>query len=128
MSALNLNATTLGVLMSLLRRRLTLATIIFLPLTLLTGYFVRIACSEVCTRRRWSNWHDFFQGMNFDPMWSVNNNSDLLFWEIAIPVMLVVVPLFLWGDLKRMGHYIDKRLRRRKINKVCLSRVCRATC
>lgn len=47
-------------------RTLTLATVIFYPLTLLTGYF----------------------GMNFEAMWSVQHNSDLLFWEIAIPVMV----------------------------------------
>ncbi|TBU51703.1 hypothetical protein BD310DRAFT_318223 [Dichomitus squalens] len=54
--------------------------IICLPLTLLTGYF----------------------GMNFTRMWSVNHNSDLLFWEIAIPIILIVVPLFMWGDKRRM--------------------------
>ncbi|ESK92631.1 putative magnesium -like protein [Moniliophthora roreri MCA 2997] len=37
-------------------RRLALASIVFLPLTLMTGYF----------------------GMNFDPMWSVQQNSDIL--------------------------------------------------
>ena len=32
--------------------------------------------------------------------------------------MIVVIPLFLFSDFKRMGHYLEKRLRRRKINKV----------
>ncbi|KAJ3774137.1 hypothetical protein FB446DRAFT_493489 [Lentinula raphanica] len=31
------------------------------------------------------------QGMNFQFMWSVQQNSDVLFWEIAITVMLVVI-------------------------------------
>lgn len=78
--------------MNVAMRRLTLATIIFLPLTLLTGYF----------------------GMNFDPMWSVNNNSDILFWKIAIPVMAFVIPLFMWSDLGRAAHYAEKRWTARK--------------
>ncbi|KAH9486074.1 Cobalt/magnesium transport protein CorA [Psilocybe cubensis] len=68
-------------------RRLTMATIIFLPLTVLTGYF----------------------GMNFSSMWSVDKHTDLLFWEIAIPIMVVTLPLALWGDLKKFWHYIHKR-------------------
>lgn len=45
-------------------RRLTLATIIFLPLTLLTGYF----------------------GMNFDAMWSVHGgHSDIMYAIIPLP-------------------------------------------
>ncbi|OBZ68633.1 Magnesium transport protein CorA [Grifola frondosa] len=76
-------------------RRLTLVTIICLPLTLLTGYF----------------------GMNFEFMWSVKFHSDVLFWEIAIPVMAIVISLFLFSDLQRMKHYVEKRLIRRKVKK-----------
>jgi len=73
-------------------RRLTIWTIVFLPLTVLTGYF----------------------GMNFDPMWSVQQNSDLLFWKICIPVMLLVVPTAFIGDLKKLWHYMQKRTVARK--------------
>ncbi|KAG2035687.1 hypothetical protein BDR03DRAFT_922661 [Suillus americanus] len=78
--------------MNVVMRRLTLATIIFLPLTLLTGYF----------------------GMNFESMWSVKNNSDGLFWKIAIPVMAFVIPLFMWSDLKGAAHYAGKQWVARK--------------
>ncbi|EIN14274.1 hypothetical protein PUNSTDRAFT_96001 [Punctularia strigosozonata HHB-11173 SS5] len=61
-------------------RQLTLATVIFLPLTLLTGYF----------------------GMNFENMWSIKHgHTDLVFWIIALPMMVIVVPTFLWSDLRQ---------------------------
>ncbi|KAJ2935966.1 hypothetical protein H1R20_g1128, partial [Candolleomyces eurysporus] len=64
--------------MNIVMKRLTLVTIIFLPLTLLTGYF----------------------GMNFEPFWSVEKNSDFFFWKLAIPTMACLVPLFMISDIK----------------------------
>ena len=76
--------------------------------------------------------------MNFTFMWSVKEHSDVLwvlvvisvyepvvsdvftpsFWEIAIPVMVVVIPLFLLSDLKRAMHSLEKKMTRRAITKV----------
>ncbi|KAJ3552967.1 hypothetical protein NM688_g3872 [Phlebia brevispora] len=77
-------------------RRLTLATIIFLPLTLLTGYF----------------------GMNFEAMWSVDKHTDVLFWIIALPVMAIVIPMFLWSDMERLFRYVLKRALKRRFSSV----------
>ncbi|KAJ7632300.1 hypothetical protein FB45DRAFT_746461 [Roridomyces roridus] len=78
--------------MNQVMRRLTLATIIFLPLTLLTGYF----------------------GMNFASMDSVQDHSELLFWIISLPVMAVIVPLFLHSDIIAVVHHVKKVLGARR--------------
>ncbi|KZP10118.1 hypothetical protein FIBSPDRAFT_872974 [Athelia psychrophila] len=72
--------------MNQVMRRLTLATIIFLPLTLLTGYFCPAALRSPVG------------SCNFIP-----------FWEIAIPVMIVVTSLFMWRDVMGAIHYVKKR-------------------
>lgn len=74
-------------------RRLTLITMICLPLTLLTGYF----------------------GMNFNFMFSVNKHTDLFFWEIAIPMMAVLIPTFMWSDILRGVHKVQKTFASRKV-------------
>ena len=78
--------------------------------------------------------------MNFNVFWSVQNNSDLLyvslspfsstcsyllsslifaiflmhhlysFWILALPILAVVAPLAMFGDLRKMYHYFQKKL------------------
>jgi len=56
--------------------------------------------------------------MNFTSMWSVNEHSDLLFWEIAIPMMVVIVTIFFWAEFGRMFNRLKKRMLHKKIDKV----------
>lgn len=73
--------------------------------------------------------------MNFDRMWSVkHNHSDVMYvisliskymclqrnsyWIIAIPLMAIVVPLFLLNDLKRMVHFVQKKIIAKDVKKV----------
>lgn len=46
------------------------------------------------------------------------------FWIIALPLMVVVVPLFLMSDLKRMLHFIQKKVIAKNVKKVCTNLVC----
>ncbi|CAA7264908.1 unnamed protein product [Cyclocybe aegerita] len=71
-------------------RRLTLVTIIFLPLGVLTGYF----------------------GMNFKHFWSVNNNSDLFFWILALPTFVLTILVSLFSDMKKAVKYFRSAARR----------------
>lgn len=48
--------------------------------------------------------------MNFVRQWSVQHNSDLLFWEIAIPIMLVITPMFMRSDIQKAYHFVQKKM------------------
>lgn len=72
-------------------KQLTLVTILFLPLTFLTGYF----------------------GMNFEQFRGIQN-SDVYFWKIAVPICFAVT-LYLMRDIIR--RYVIKTMTRRGIVK-----------
>lgn len=66
--------------------------------------------------------------MNFEFMWSVNKHTDLLFWEIAIPMMIFIIIIFFWSAFGRMFERIRKRMQRKKIDKVSMDLVSSSAC
>ncbi|RDW88676.1 hypothetical protein BP6252_00708 [Coleophoma cylindrospora] len=72
-------------------KQLTVVTIVFLPLSFLTGYF----------------------GMNFKIFWAIEH-SDVFFWEIALPVAFFVIIFLLRNSLTRT---VIRSVQRRGINK-----------
>ena len=73
-------------------RQLTTATIIFLPLTFITGYF----------------------GQNFTPF-KVLEKDIGYFWQIAVPVVFCTILILLWEPIY---HYCRALLRRRYISRL----------
>jgi Mg2+ and Co2+ transporter CorA len=72
-------------------KQLTVVTIIFLPMTFLTGYF----------------------GMNFTNFWSIHHNEGY-FWKIALPLAFAVI-VFLMRDMLRW--YFVRLVQRRGISR-----------
>lgn len=61
--------------------------------------------------------------MNFQPMPAVDNHSDVLFWQIAVPVMAVVLPFALWGDIAKMFRYLSKNKLLARVEKKQMAKV-----
>ncbi|KXN85741.1 Magnesium transport protein CorA [Leucoagaricus sp. SymC.cos] len=93
--------------MNQVMNRLTIVTIIFLPLILLTGYF----------------------GMNFVPFSSLDGHSEIQFWRIAIPAMAALISLFMFQDIANLIKYVSRKwrsTRAAKVSSFCL--MSRRTC
>lgn len=121
-------------------RRLTLATVIFLPLTVLAGYFVRGYFTLVwpLMLKSWLlTGHEFQLDVDRPPRtfgYHVRVSSLPVisaakyvlssFWIIALPMLAILLPIFLWSDLSRMKEGLEKRLAARSVNRVsmCLIR------
>jgi hypothetical protein len=102
--------------MNITMKRLTLATIIFMPLTILTGYF----------------------GMNFERFDAIKIYSDALyvlifilssedcsltviicsFWYVGMPMVLATSAIFMWSDIVDFFQYLQRRLADRQDTKV----------
>lgn len=98
---INLIFNTLSSRQNDIMRSLTITTIVFLPLTFLTGYF----------------------GMNFKGTWGALDQSVIYFWKIAVPVtvfiLLIIAGPPVWRILikhsKPSGTEVQQRRERKPI-------------
>jgi|SRR5271170_4059982 len=76
-------------------RQLTMANLIFLPLTFITGYF----------------------GMNFNQQyWSaLRDNGPIYFWQIAIPTTVAVIVILMLSYIQRMFKTVRRQIMRKGI-------------
>jgi hypothetical protein len=76
-------------------RQLTMASLIFLPLTFITGYF----------------------GMNFDTaLWpELVDNGPIYFWKIAIPTTLFVICLLMYTYIRRLLKTLSRQVVRKGV-------------
>ncbi|KAF9077284.1 hypothetical protein BDP27DRAFT_1441980 [Rhodocollybia butyracea] len=95
--------------MNVVMKRLTLVTVICLPLTFLTGY----------------------GGMNFNGMWWTGHTtlddgpqrSDIRFWAVALPVMAIVIPLlYIPGIMKLYSQMKNKKVSQKALRSYQIQR------